>query len=551
MMDLHYLFEKVGTSARASEANAVLRQKLSDLSFQIRILKNRAGLPELVPVFQMASALDGLIKQLIDRTDALNRSTLRTIEGAITVLADLCAPELRVDIATNPPIRILVVDDDAVSRFALSASIKKVFNPPDFAENGETGLSLASRHPYDLIFMDVKMPGMDGFEVCSRIKETEQNQSTPVVFVTGLKDFDSQTTSIVSGGSDLIGKPFLTFEIAVKALTLVLHARLKTRDSLVEEANAEVSSGTLPPNPEDAGAGSTLALADPAVSVVENLDATHVRIARSSHPFLPNEALGSITATFEEMRKELEIIGQTLDDAGRREKLKSLCLLIQSLMRRINLTQLRPALQLCSALQGLLQKLQEKPANMGASTLGTAADALALLKDLCLKGVRPDLATTPAISILVVDDEPLTRRAIVGALQTAFLKPDSAENGEAALALVAAKTFDVIFLDVQMPGMDGFQACAKIREAGLNRATPVIFVTSHTDFKSRMQSARCGANDFVVKPFLFAEMTVKALTYSLRNRLQKLAPEAARQSPGGKHESFERESDSTNFFFKK
>lgn len=88
----------------------------------------------------------------------------------------------------------------------------------------------------------------------------------------------------------------------------------------------------------------------------------------------------------------------------------------------------------------------------GLPTLGTAAAAIDVLNDLCSKGVRPDLATTPAVNILVVDDEPLTRRAIVGALQTAFLKPDSAESGEAALALAREKTFDVIFLDVQMPG---------------------------------------------------------------------------------------------------
>ncbi len=230
------------------------------------------------------------------------------------------------------------------------------------------------------------------------------------------------------------------------------------------------------------------------------------------------------------MRQELQLIGQTVDEAGRREKLVAMCLLIQNLTRLLDLPESRPAFQLCSALQGLLKKLQDKPGNVGASTLSTATFALEVLNDLCLKGVRPDLAATPAISILVVDDEPLARRAMVVALQTAFLKPDSADNGEVALALATAKPFDVIFLDVEMPGMDGFQVCTKIRETESNRSTPVIFVTSHKDFKSRLQSARCGGSDFVVKPFLFVEITVKALSSILRNRLEKLGVQAPLQS---------------------
>jgi CheY-like chemotaxis protein len=181
---------------------------------------------------------------------------------------------------------------------------------------------------------------------------------------------------------------------------------------------------------------------------------------------------------------------------------------------------LRPAFQLGSAVQGLFKKLQEKPAHIGTSTLDTADVALQVMGELCVDGVNPRLADAPAINILVVDDEPLARRAMVVALQTAFLKPESADSGEAALALASEKSFDVIFLDVQMPGMDGFQTCSKIRETGLNRGTPVIFVTGHKDFKSRMASARCGGSDFVVKPFLFVELTVKALTFTLRNRLQ-------------------------------
>src|SRR5262249_43978824 len=75
-------------------------------------------------------------------------------------------------------------------------------------------------------FLDVQMPGMDGFELCQKIHNSEFNRTTPVVFVTGNSDFDARAKSTLIGGNDLMGKPFLIFEVTVKALTLALQSRL-------------------------------------------------------------------------------------------------------------------------------------------------------------------------------------------------------------------------------------------------------------------------------------------------------------------------------------
>jgi CheY-like chemotaxis protein len=230
--------------------------------------------------------------------------------------------------------------------------------------------------------------------------------------------------------------------------------------------------------------------------------------------------LSQVSESLEKLGKQ---IGECVEHAGK-EGVPPLLLMTsylqsQALTRKLTTPDLRPASQMASALEALLKKLHENPKNATAYTLHTALAAVQVLKDLCVAGVNPDLAAKPAISILVVDDEPLTRRAIVVVLQTAFLKPDGAEDGEAALALAEKKPFDVIFMDVQMPGMDGFTACGKIHETAANRKTPILFVTSQTDEKSRAQSELCGGSDFVTKPFIFVEITVKALTYALRGRL--------------------------------
>ena len=143
------------------------------------------------------------------------------------MLDDLCGPGLKPDLLTGRPLKFLVVDDDRISRQALSHSLEKAFSQPDFAVDGETALAQATRQAYDVIFLDVQMPGMDGFEVCLKIRDTVPNRTTPVVFVTSLNDADTRAQMRRTGGNDLMRKPFLTSEITVNALTFALRGRLQ------------------------------------------------------------------------------------------------------------------------------------------------------------------------------------------------------------------------------------------------------------------------------------------------------------------------------------
>jgi phosphoserine phosphatase RsbU/P len=85
---------------------------------------------------------------------------------------------------------------------------------------------------------------------------------------------------------------------------------------------------------------------------------------------------------------------------------------------------------------------------------------------------------------------------------------------------------------VDMPGMNGFELCTKLRALHRNKTTPVVFVTSLTDFESRANSTMSGGNDLIAKPFLFMELAVKALVYVLRGRLtQSSAAKAPAPTP--------------------
>jgi DNA-binding response OmpR family regulator len=113
---------------------------------------------------------------------------------------------------------------------------------------------------------------------------------------------------------------------------------------------------------------------------------------------------------------------------------------------------------------------------------------------------------------------------VVYALDKAHLKSESLEDPVVAAKLLEEKHFDLIILDVDMPVMSGFDLCSKARSLPINQNTPVLFVTNLSDFDSRARSSLSGGSDLIAKPFMFIELTVKALTYVLKGRLSQAKP---------------------------
>jgi len=242
LAQLRAALEKLPSDSKGMET------ALPGLATALTALKKASEVPELVPLWQLSTALAALLEQVTQKKRQATGSTLRTITAAIQLAEKLAQPGVPADLLADPPIRVMAVDDDPISRHAVSFALKKALNLPDLASEGETALHLATDATYDAIFLDINMPGMDGFELCKRIHETETNRDTPVVFITCQSDFESREKSVVVGACDLISKPFLTFEVALKALTLVLSARLEARKN--PKPKAEVGDGTAANKPD-------------------------------------------------------------------------------------------------------------------------------------------------------------------------------------------------------------------------------------------------------------------------------------------------------------
>ena len=206
---------------------------LAALRWEMHVLKGEAGEPGLLPVWQVASALEGLLKQLTDRPGNITASALRTIAESVDLLHDLCWSGLDPSLWTADPIRLLVVDQNASSRDVIARALTRGFNPPDLAEDAETALALATVQAYDVIFIDLQMPDPDGLKFCSKIHDIPPNRTAAVLFVTEQSDFETHAASTDGDGRDLIGKPFLTLEITLKVLTLALRGRLQASTQAV------------------------------------------------------------------------------------------------------------------------------------------------------------------------------------------------------------------------------------------------------------------------------------------------------------------------------
>lgn len=101
----------------------------------------------------------------------------------------------------------LVVDDDNASRITMVAALRKAGFETEQASNGEDAVALFSGKQPDLIFLDVMMPGMDGFTTCREIRKCPGGEYVQIVMVTGLGDTESIEESFLAGGNDFVSKP--------------------------------------------------------------------------------------------------------------------------------------------------------------------------------------------------------------------------------------------------------------------------------------------------------------------------------------------------------
>jgi two-component system, NtrC family, nitrogen regulation response regulator NtrX len=134
-------------------------------------------------------------------------------------------------------------------------------------------------------------------------------------------------------------------------------------------------------------------------------------------------------------------------------------------------------------------------------------------------------------SILVVDDEAGVRASLVGILKDEGYAVDAVESGEAGLLALEARRYDLVLLDVWLPGIDGLETLARIR--GLDPELPVVVISGHGSIETAVKAVRIGAHDFVEKP-LSLDKTLLTVQNALRQRRLEAENRALREQVGNR-----------------
>ena len=117
--------------------------------------------------------------------------------------------------------------------------------------------------------------------------------------------------------------------------------------------------------------------------------------------------------------------------------------------------------------------------------------------------------TRDTATILIVDDDPTTCALTATVLEREGYRTRSCTTGKDALDVVATTPVSLVLLDVMMPGMDGFEVCARLRATDVGKKLPIILLTGRDDVDTRLEGIQSGVSEFLAKPVSRHELVAR------------------------------------------
>ncbi len=388
--------------------------------------------------------------------------------------------------------KILIIEDDQVVANVYRNKLTVEGYLAETAADGETGLRLLRTFRPQIVILDLMLPGISGVEVIKEIRKDLEFSKIPTVVFSNTYLTNLIQEAWRAGANKCLSKSNCT----PKDIIEIVRGLIGNSGTMISQTQTATNGASLDKTIRPAAVSDAEFQADLRTSFIENLP-----------------------ATLFSLRSVMQTMVKADNEIARLKQVYELYRLVHALNGNASVSGLVQIAHMSSAFEALLKEVYEKPKNITASSVRTIAATVDFLGQLFEKTTLPEKQELPPSKILVVDDEAISRRAIVYALEKARLKSINVDDSAQALQLMAENEFDLIFLDVDMPGLTGFELCAKLRLLPQHKKTPVIFVTSLNDFDSRTSSTMAGGNDFIAKPFLFIELTVKALTHVMRGKL--------------------------------
>jgi DNA-binding response OmpR family regulator len=400
---------------------------------------------------------------------------------------------------------ILLVENDQVSQTMYQKRLEREGYHLECAPDGQAALDILSERAPDLVLLDLMLPKVSGADVLKFMQADPRLTTVPVIIFSNAPLTEVPPDSPLAQGTKRLLKSDCTFP---KLLETIQESLATTPELVVMEANK------LPPVKAVAANNGKGPIKDDHQDIIPPPDfgreipkpvADFLAEAPTALPKLREHSMGYIKAPATQT-------GQT--------HFSGLCERVHLLHTSATQAGCSRVALLMSAFDALLSSIKDKPTTVTPSMLQTIAQAVDCLDGL-LKA-KDGYSDGPAIhaKVLVVDDDAVCNQVNVTSLKRANFETDGVKDPTEALNLLEAHQYDLVVLDVNMPGMTGFDICEKMRRLPHNKKTPVIFVTAFSTFDNRKQSVLSGGNDFVSKPVSPAELALKVAINLIKMRVQ-------------------------------
>ncbi|ETR73763.1 MAG: Multi-sensor hybrid histidine kinase [Candidatus Magnetoglobus multicellularis str. Araruama] len=391
--------------------------------------------------------------------------------------------------------RILLVDDSIVNQQIASKIIEKLGFRVDVASNGQEAITALAQTPYDIVFMDVQMPVMDGIEATKHIRNKTfqtHNPDVPIIAMTAHTLPGIQKQFNEAGMNDTIIKPIHPDEIlkCIKTYSCQLCTKKEIKTDTDENSTPEEQTDqkTIDIHTGSATSQNESEFIYDRESLLKRLDGDE-------------ELCYDILSDF---LNDIPELSDTLKMAIDQKDYKTIAFIAFTIKEGAADISSDPIMNLCEQIELAAKATNLEKVKLFFNKLQTQIQRLK-------NSAQPQISVTD-FCILVVEDEPSNQKLMERLLKKKNYSFQIVSSGHDAIMAMKSKRFDLVFMDVQLPGMDGMETTHRIRSEEpqiINPDVPIVAVSAHALTEDRSLFISANMNDFIEKPVQKAQLYKK------------------------------------------
>jgi CheY-like chemotaxis protein len=417
--------------------------------------------------------------------------------------------------------RVLLVDDDPIALRIYRDGLSRQGFDVKTAADGLTALQILRASKPDVVVLDLMMPRFSGVEVLKFIRGEKELEALPVIVLSNAY-MDPLAQDAAALGAQ---KGLLKIKCNPGSLAAAINELLAGQpdahdiDHLLAASKAAPTPASPPAAAADPAPPATAPRSRPAAQPIQPQEAPDPKPSiGDAREQARQELLGNAQVICGSLRQLLEAFQTAPTQKDRELRLHDLSRKVHFVAAIAGIADDYAIAQMASAFEALLFSIMDKLPNLDPSLERTSTMAVEFLQSLLTSPAELRPGPPPHPLALVVDDDRLSNRLVISALRNAQLQSRGTESPEIALRWLQEKHYDLVLLDIEMPGMDGIELCKRVRRLPGYEKTPIIYVTLHSDFETRAKGALSGADDLIAKPILATELAVKVVMHLLKSQ---------------------------------